>query len=250
MFSALILAAAISPLVEMFPREVTFYHGFDDGVNPAIGMTGQGNWKNFHLSDDGLIGKCLDIGTPGYNQNPAQPLIDTTKPGSVVIWAKLLCEQKPIVKGLAKWEGGGGLFEAMGNGCRMLIMKSVDHHWGDGAVWVFFEGRDEHGAHFSTCARAHCSFTDWKVGEWRMIAAAWTAEKLYISVNGKPFASAPYNKKMGALRGGVYFKAGYWNAKDPKPGMFAIDECAIINRKLSDDELAEIYARTLKLSGK
>lgn len=248
MIHALILAAALNPVVDLFPKEITFYCGYNDGTpQPEIGLTTlPPTMKQFHVADDGLIGGCLDAGMPRFAQDSAQPLIDTTRPGSIVLWVRLQKEQQPIPRGLAKWEGGGGLFEVVGaEGRRILVMKSVDHQWNDGAVWVFFEGKDETGAHFSVSAATRCSFVGWEVGEWRMISAAWNAEKLFISVNGKPYVSRPYGKKIGALNGPLSFRASYWKGEGQVSDMFAIDECMVFSKKLSDDEVAQIYERTL-----
>ena len=234
-----------NPVIEMFPREIRLYDSFDGGINPDVGLTTiSGSFDHYHLSPDGFLGKCLDVGVLGFSQTSAKPLIDTSKPGTILIWVKLLKEQKPISRGLATWEGGSSVFEAMGsNNHRMLIMKSVDTHWGDGQFWFFYEGDDEQGAHFSMHAATRCTFTDWKVGEWRLVAASWTAEKMFVSVNGKPYSSSPYDHKMQVLKGNCYLKTETWTSAGTQPGMFAIDECAILSRKLSDEEVAQVYAK-------
>jgi len=234
---------AENPLIEMFPREIRFYNSFEGGLNPDVGITTiSPSYNRYHLARRGFLGKCLDVGIINYSQTAGKLLVDTEKPGTILIWVKLLREQHPISRDLAQWEGGASVFEVMGsNNSRMLIMKSVDTQWGSGQFWFFYEGDDEHGAHFSMHAAARCSFADWKVGEWRLIAASWTAEKMFISVNGQPYASAPYSHKMQALRGGCYLKTTEWKSAETQPGMFAVDECAILSRKLSDEEVALVY---------
>ena len=248
-----LLLAAVNPVVTMFPQNVTFHVGFDDGtVEAAVGLTPSHSrsWKNYTLCD-GLFGKALSRGMVCYAQNPAQPLIDGERPGTVVLWVRLNAKQEPRTRGLAKWEGGGGYFEAMGdNGTRLIVMKSVDYHWGDGAVLLYVCGKDEFGKTRSRNVGARLSYTDWEVGAWRMVAAAWTADKLFVSVDGKPFAERPYDFPLGKLAGGVYVKSSHWNEKADRGNTalstVSVDETTIFNRKLTDAEVAALYEQTKK----
>ena len=106
MTSLAMLLAAANPVVSMFPQNVTFHAGFDDGtVEAAVGMTPDHprSWKNYVLCD-GLFGKALSRGMVDYQQRPEQPIVDGERPGSVVLWLRLNAEQQPRTRGLAKWE--------------------------------------------------------------------------------------------------------------------------------------------------
>ena len=256
MTSLAMLLAATNPVVSMFPQNVTFHAGFDDGtVEAAIGMTPDHSrsWKNYVLCD-GLFGKALSRGMVGYQQRPEQPIVDGERPGSVVLWVRLNAEQQPRTRGLAKWEGGGGFFEAAGDGgARLIVMKSVDCHWGDGVVMLYVCRKDEFGKLLTRCVGARLTYTDWKVGDWRMVAAAWTTDKLFISVDGKPFAERPYDFPLGKLAGSVYVKSDYWVEKRDRGNYalstFSVDEATVFDRKLSDAEVASIYEKTKKEAG-
>lgn len=256
MTSLAILLAAANPVVSMFPLDVTFHVGFDDStIEAAVGMCRDhpSSLKNYSLCD-GLFGKALSRGMVSYGQNPVQPLVNGERPGSVVLWVRLNREQKPRTRGLAKWEGGGSYFEAMGDGgTRLLVMKSVDYHWGDGAVLLYVCSKDRFGKMLSRNVGARLSYADWEVGRWRMVAAAWTADKLFISVDGRPFAERPYDFPLGKLAGGVYIKTSYWDEKrdrgNAEPADVTVDEVTIFGRKLSDGEVAAIYEKTKKEAG-
>ncbi|MBQ6330196.1 MAG: hypothetical protein IJI35_14345 [Kiritimatiellae bacterium] len=132
-------------------------------------------------------------------------------------------------------------------------MKSVDCHWGDGVVMLYVCRKDEFGKLLTRCVGARLTYTDWKVGDWRMVAAAWTTDKLFISVDGKPFAERPYDFPLGKLAGSVYVKSDYWVEKRDRGNdalsTFSVDEATVFDRKLTDTELALIYEKTKKEAG-
>ena len=111
MTSLAMLLAAVNPVVSMFPQNVTFHAGFDDGtVEAAVGMTPDHprSWKNYVLCD-GLFGKALSRGMVGYQQRPEQPIVDGERPGSVVLWVRLNAEQQPRTRRLRKTPVANGV---------------------------------------------------------------------------------------------------------------------------------------------
>ena len=79
-------------------------------------------------------------------------------------------------------------------------------------------------------------------------AAAWTADKLYVSVDGKPFAERPYDFSLGKLAGSVCVKTSYWDEKRDRNATSlsssTIDEVTVFNRKLTNAEIDSIYENT------
>ena len=257
MICSLILAAAMAnPIVEMFPRELTFLSTFDDGtLEPSLGKTTKGKaFKDFALDDDGVFGKALVSGYFSYAQDKIRPLVDTSKPGTLICWVRLNVELKPNRQGLITYEPGFTFIDLLGPDGSLLVKKSDTHSWGKGAMQVFACTKDKFGKSRMCNASAACTCTDWKVGEWRMVAAAWTAEKLYISVNGRPFSSSPLAAPLKPHLGPFYLQVKMWRHKDAaadaKAGGYAVDEVAALNRKLSDEEVAALYAATLKSRGR
>ena len=243
------LATPLNPIVTDFSRELTFHLDFDDGtVQPAVGKTTIPREKrdNFRMVKSELGGQALVNGQFGYPQDPSAPLLDTSKPGTVICWVKLNREQQPVVRGLQKWECGSTFFDVIGpGGTQFLIMKSSSMEWGRGTMTFYVNWKDIGGKLKTASVAARASFVDWKVGEWKMVAAAWTAEKLYVSVDGKPFNAAPLAEPLRRYAGPVYVTATYWVDAKPKsktePGLFTVDEVSILNRKLTDDEIKSVY---------
>ena len=253
MTSLAMLLAAANPVVSMFPQNVTFHAGFDDGtVEAAVGMTPDHSrsWKNYALCE-GLFGKGLSRGQVGYSQNQEQPLIDGDRPGTVVLWVRLNREQEPEIRGsrISRWEGGNTYFGVSGtNGTRLLVMKSADTRWNEGMACLYVCRQDDFGKLSTRMVSARLSYADWETGTWRMIAAAWTADKLYVSVDGKPFAERPYDFSLGKLAGSVCVKTSYWDEKRDRNATSlsssTIDEVTVFNRKLTNAEIDSIYENT------
>lgn len=241
----------VNPIVEDFAKELTFHLDFDDGtVQPAVGRTtlGPDAVKRSRLTSSELGGQALVNGMLAYAQHPESPLIDTTRAGTIICWVRLNGEQNPRTHDLNKWEGGATFFDVSGpSGAQLLLMKNPNCLWGRGALTFYTNFKDAGGKVHTASVEARCSYADWKVGEWRMVAAAWTAAKIYVSVNGAPFVSNPLVQPLLRFSGGVYVTATYWNDKRPEanqePGTFAVDEVSILNRKLTDEEVKSIYEK-------
>ena len=250
-FAAVASSTPLNPIVDDFSRELTFHLDFDDGtVQPAVGKTTIPREKRdcFRMDESALGGKALVNGQFGYPQDSSVPLLDTSKPGTVICWVKLNRAQEPVNQGLLKLERGSTFFEVIGpDGTQFLIMKSSSMVWGRGAMSFYVNWKDGGGGLKSSSVAARASFVDWKVGEWKMVAAAWTAEKLYVSVDGKPFNSAPLVEPLRRYAGPVYVTATYWIDEKPKtktePGLFTVDEVSILNRKLTNDEIKSVYEK-------
>lgn len=239
-----------NPVTALYPRDITFLLNFDDGtVNPAMGMTEIR--KNFAGAafEEGLFGKACIAGWIRYLQDPSSLLIDTSRPGTFIAWVKLRHEAPQVDPGKRELplEPGFSIFQLFGKDHRFIdFRKSGDLYWRSGALWLLHGGVDpETGKRFQTFAAKKCSVVGWAVGEWRMVVAAWTADALYVSVNGEPFAKAMCTPLVPMLDPLWIRVNNVYDPKNPKTdGLVALDEIAILSRKLSDTEVKELYDRT------
>ncbi|MBQ2632086.1 MAG: hypothetical protein IJG13_20610 [Kiritimatiellae bacterium] len=244
--------AGENPVTRLFPQDLSFHVTFDDEtVNPSLGATpitrvSKRPQGGFAFAD-GLFGKGLTVGWPGWKIDPGNPIIDMSRPGTAVCWVKLVKTPKPRDAIGRKWEAGGGFFSVRDDkGNAYLFGKSTDCGVGNGQVWFHCFVKRENGMRVNTwCARS-CSVDDWTEGTWRMFAFSWTADALCVSIDGAPFAAHPCPLPLGELkpttlsfRGVAYGKPGWW----------LVDECSVLTRKLSDEEVRTLYEKTKKEAG-
>ena len=248
-------AEKVNPVLDLFPRDVTFHLDFNDGtVNPVVGLTEIRKDFDGAALEDGLFGKACVAGWFRYMQDERSPLIDTTRPGTVVCWVKLRREAPQVDVGKREMplEPGANFFHLDGPDQRFLTFrKSFDLYWKSGAIWFLHGGLDhETGKRFQSSAQQHCSFVGWQVGEWRMMAAAWTADALYVSVNGRPYSKAMCTPLVAMTRPLWLRVNNIYDKKNRSTnGLVAIDEFTIFSKKLSETELKDLYERTKKAAG-
>ena len=81
-------------------------------------------------------------------------------------------------------------------------------------------------------------------------AAAWSADALYVSVNGAPWSKAMCTPLVAMLRP-LWVQAN--NVYGPKnrstDGLVALDEITIFSKRLSEAELKLLYERTCRAAG-
>ena len=241
-----------NPITRLFPRDLSFHVTFDDEtVNPSLGVTPitrvskrpQGGYS----FADGLFGKGMTVGWPGWKVDRESPIIDMSRPGTAICWVKLVKTPKPRDAIGRKWEAGGGFFSARDdNGNAYLFGKSTDCGVGNGQVWFHCFAKRENGIGVNTWCSSPCSFNDWAEGTWRMFAFSWTADALCVSVDGAPFTSRPCPMPLGELKPTILSFRGVASGK---PGWWIVDECSVLTRKLSDEEVRVLYEETRKESG-
>ena len=244
--------AGENPITRLFPRDLSFHVTFDDEtVNPSLGATqitrvSKRPQDGFSFAD-GLFGKGLTVGWPSWKINPEIPVIDMSRPGTAVCWVKLVKTPRPREAIGRKWEAGGGFFSVRdGNGNAYLFGKSPDCGVGSGQVWFHCYVKRANGQRVNTWCARPCSFGDWTEGTWRMFAFSWTADALCVSVDGAPFASQPCPLPLGELKPTILSFRGVAGGK---PGWWLVDECSVLSRKLSDEEVGVLYEKTRKEAG-
>lgn len=241
--------ADVHPYQRYFPKDLTMHVTFDDGTyNPCVGLTEirKGKPKDA-LFAPGYFGLGLTVGWLRWNQDERSPLIDTTKPGTVVVWVQNTKMPPKTKIGLGVGEAGGGFFTVYGPDEKVLTMgKTPDEYWGRGCILMSYMGKRPTGEHFHFNSRFPCTFEDWKEGEWRMIAGAWSAGTLSVSVNGEPFRTQTFEVPMVPMKGAVCFRGAVYRGPDTPPVWWTLDECAIFSRKLSDAEIAKLYRKMVE----
>lgn len=242
--------AGSNPIFNMFPGRISFFVGFDEKtLEPSIGVTPTPSDKGCLFADDGLFGPGLAKGIVRFAQNGETPLADTKRPGTFVFWVKQIAEPKPIHRGMHDFEKGMFFMDVSGtSGKRLILMKSSDTDWGRGAIWFHYSGKKATGDRFASFVDTRCSTVGWKPGEWRMVAAAWTSDQLWVSVNGAPFVHRPYEVRMDSMLGDLYVRCGDFS-KELRPCEFVVDEFAVLTDRLSDEEVKTLYEKTRQEAG-
>jgi len=232
------VCAAENPLVARFPADVLLYQSFDSGtMTPEIGYaTFDAKAKNVRFEEGGVRGSCY-AGTGRFNyrrKDPSVKIIDTTKPGSLVVWVKYLDERQPIRKTNGQWESGFGMLQIVGgNGNTFYLMKSADCRWNMGTIKFHLQSTKPDGKIFRGGAVGYTSsYKDWKPDEWRMVAVGWTVDKMRISVNGEPFKESPLEATLGDFNGHFFLTT------DEKT---RLDELVVLGRGLTDEEVKSVY---------
>lgn len=230
------LVPEVSPVLRLFPRAVTFMQTFDDdSLLPDVGMP-PANWREpaAEFVDGGVRGRCLAAGgTWLANDRFGEPLVDTTVPGTAICWVRYM-EEQPAGQ-LAKDEPGFTFFcthqDQKPKAGRILAMKSHRH----GDMFVMYEYYTDRRK--TASARQDSTFRNWKPGVWRMVVFCWTQNQIGMSIDGLPFDMQSYDKRLGSVAG-FGFEAPAVNGKSR---FFQIDECAILNRKISNKGVKRLY---------
>ena len=78
-----------------------------------------------------------------------------------------------------------------------------------------------------------------------MVAAAWSADALYVSVNGAPWSKAMCTPLVAMLRPlWVQVNNVYGTKNRSTDGLVAIDEFTVFSKRLSEAELRLLYDKT------
>ena len=230
---AFAFAAAVNPLLTLFPGDLVFLQTFDDGsLLPQVGAPAK-SWREppAEFAADGVIGQCLAAGGARFSEDAfGAPILDTTGSGTVVCWVRYVDEVAPgaeppiffFTAQLAQTPKPG----------RLLCFKQRR----DPDMVAMYECHTDR--RIAAGARIKSSYRDWPRGEWRMVAMSWTPERIGISVGGSPFTEVPYDRALG--------RASSFSFAAPPPSdkkrFYQIDECAILSRKLTDAEIAAVHA--------
>ena len=231
------LAAQAFPL---FPESITFYHAFEDS---AVADLANGKDRADVLRKPvfvpGLHGKAMLCGKGGgFLRFTRKDNLNFDKPGTILLF------YKP-----QHWEADKG------KKLPRLFFWAIDN----GRGYIGLQGAND-PKHLCMCERPlHLYFLYGKrlpskayeippLGKegckevWNMLAFSWAGDKLYVKINDKPakVLSHPLGLKDSDFPAD-YFSIGaanFWN--------YLMDDFTIYNRRLSEDELNQIYKTALK----
>ena len=232
---------AENPLLAMFGENVTLFVPFDDGtVNPSVGeLAPQPSKVAPVIASGGMFGRRLVAGSVTFRLNrEGQEVLDTSVPGTVLCWVRT-----EFVPERTKYEPALRFFIAQSKDVKRKLygMKRGGVLWDDwGPIETFYETFDAQGKRDFCNASYRAPITKWVPGEWRLAAVSWTPEMIGFSLDGRPFVRTTYQTALGALDGSFW-----WQASDcalpPEKRLYSIDDCAVLDRNLTDDEIRRYY---------
>lgn len=238
--------AAENPIYTMFPDELTFFLSFDAGTTqPDVGAVAApakpSKVPSYETVEDGVFGRALSAGRVEFTRDmDGKRLLDLSASGTVVCWIRYM---NPVPKG----QNPGITFfsatldkTATRSFGRILMMKQQ----GASLMNAFYEYvTDKRRA---VDVNRGCSYANWKPGEWKMCVMTWTQDKLGLSLDGAPVYEQAYSERFGTV----------WRFTLVAPDIrgtargYQLDEVAILDRKLSDEEIKCLYDASRAASGK
>ena len=218
--------APMSPLIERFVGSLTFYVDYDeDGGAPVIakGATDIRGPEGEPRLVPGILG--LGIADGGYTYNN-EGNVDLTVPGTLIVW-------------VSGWESAGDgayiwpVIFITGRGTQHPLARMPK---ANSAIYAHFNRADGAAPDQNIVWIDYDAWGD----DWHMLALTWDAESIGISVDG----GAPYEKAVSEpLDANLpWFMAGAGAAGA------VTDEVAVLNRKLTAEELKWLYEETLARS--
>lgn len=231
--------AKVNPIPKMFPQNLTFLATFDDGTaNPDVGVISPKAVPPCETADGGVIGKCLASRRCSYALDiDGKPFMDTLASGTVICWVRYV-EDPPEGK-------RPGIFffdaamknDARGKQRRLMMMQQADVSRMN-ALYQCMTDKMQ-----SATATTRNDYREWKKGVWKMCVMTWTQDKIGFSHDGAPLYEVALGESFTELSSFTIC------APDPayngKSRFFQVDECAILNRKLTDSEIKEVHSRFL-----
>lgn len=225
---------ACNPIPRMFPQDLTFLATFDDGTaQPDVGTIAAKAVSPCETAEDGVIGRCLAYNHCRYSVDvDGQPLLDTLSSGTMICWIRYV-EDPPAGKypGFSVFDISMKNSET-GKGRRLLVQQQADVN----RLNALYECRtDKLNAYFAS-SRNH--YRDWPKGQWKMCVLTWTRDKIGISHDGAPLYEVAIGNDLSELSHfTICAPAKGYN----KTRFYQIDECAVLKRKLTDDEIKAVY---------
>lgn len=232
--------AGENPIYRLFPAEITYLQHFDDGTGfPDVGTVDRTRQKASQLefAEGGVFGNCLAAGeVSGDFDASGRPFIDLAGSGTVICWVRYM-EDVPEGKNPGITYFSCALDPDPKTWRRLLMMKQ------SGIGWMNFFYEYVTDKRYVVCANTDLSFKHWKKGEWKMTVATWTQDKIGFSQDGAPLVETAYEEKLAPMKGRFAIVAP---AVGGKGRFYQVDEFAILNRKLSNEEIRTLYDETVR----
>lgn len=243
---------AAGPIQELYPNHLFFLTDFDAHAHSLINDFQCNRGKPLYADGEGLFGsKALVGGEVGYAMGDGKNkdlvkaglrMLEAKRPGTVLFWIKL---REPLPEGLKYDYGATHFVSLFPDRARLMVFRQDGKScgfYGVAPMSLYVEYfQKEDGKRLVQRADAHnLKFRVLKVGEWHLVAASYCKDALAISIDGQPFTSVetgfPFNKGDP-----WYLGFATYSGKDGQPGCCAIDDCAILKFKMSDDQVKELY---------
>ena len=232
-------ATSENPIVRMFPLHVVYRQGFDDAtLMPDVGRVAKvQDAASCEFAEGGVFGRCLSAGRVRLGRDAdGRSFMDTQTAGTAVCWVRYV-QDPPEGRRTGFTFLIGDMVAPPGQRGRLLALKLHDN----GIVFLFenFVGKKR----ITASAMTAISFEDWKKNEWRMFAFSWGGGKIGISQNGADFSEVPCERRLLPLADGIEIRAP--EVKE-RSRLYQIDEFAVLDRKLTNNEVLELYRETMK----
>ena len=237
------VARAAGPIAELYPTHLTVLSDFDDGTaaSKIPGLKAPVG-KHTIRAASGLFGSTALVGggfSFSLDKASAKRHFDTRKPGTVLFWIKLTEDFPADIKA----DPGCTHFHAMWSSTkRMLVFRQDGKSCGasgQAPMSVYFHCPAADGKNYAIRSDIGPSFRNWKRGEWHLVAATWRPDGFALSYDGGPFKSVVSTEPLGPGVGNIGFSVP--TAAGTGPGSCAMDDCAVLDFALSDDQVRELW---------
>jgi len=233
-----------NPAQRLFGDDLAMLVSFDDGKGEADIMDGEievnaGKSKNPQFAEEGAWGKCFSDGSLSYKTKFEN--VDFGKPCTFAFWMALATDDPAFDK------LGACMPVALCPARDGAFLQLQRQGWTKCAnlfTSLSVPGKKTN----NTMARIFgiSKTTQWKKGEWHLVAITWTPEELGLCVDGIHYTVAALPSSIPKIfelsdNPGI---DGLWLGVSPKD--LKLDELMFFSRKLSKDEIQKLYQESLK----
>ncbi len=227
------LYAGQNPVLGMFPDDITFHLSYDSGSADADMASGSGKpvkeIVKAEFQPGGVFGgQALKQGCLYY---ASKDNFHPNESGTLIVWVSPQ-DWPEKAPDLTQKEPGFGVF-----GSGLVMGKMYNHKGGKSALHFTAQySKRSRGVHLSEAGNV----CQWKNRSWHLMVAVWDLSTIALSVDGRPLKVGQLKEK--ALNHSL-FAVG---SRDSCGYHIAIDEVTILNRKLTNEEIAALYTEAGK----
>ncbi|MBE6404495.1 MAG: LamG domain-containing protein [Lentisphaerae bacterium] len=237
--AAIFAAAAENPIYKMYSDEIMFSVSFNDTLEADM-ANGKGEVRRILTKTPvsykpGMFGKAVFGVVPMYF---SEGNVDTTVPGSVVAWAAPTWSQE-----VTKKEPGFSIFGVHAASkdqiYDLIFGKMPNQPWKKGHLNAYVQY--PRLKKVTSCILWNQGMVyQWPAGQWHMFVVTWGNGTISYSVDGKKSAVSELREILAAKPQWFTIRAD----------SFVVDELTILNKRLTDAEIAKLYQESLKAAKK
>jgi len=237
--------AFLSPVLgDGLEDAVKFHVPFENSCHAVVSEGDEkGSPSGKVLFVDGVHGKGIRSGKGGAAVRfMRENNLDFDNPGTVNVWFKIDCEHGAQGPAIPFWGiGADDKRGIMTVGVLNDPMKVCPCRRQIGFLLISRK-RPKYARAYAvtTGERRICS-------GWHLLSAAWSGNKLFVSLDGVPYRSFELEKPLSNEELGYQKRFGVGWSYERWP--FALDEFTVYGKKLSDDEIKKIYENGMKNIG-